>query len=75
MKDVNGGEKFCFWVVFGKYVGLYWGKLERFFDEYEINGYFFFDIIFEKGILDFFVVNIVCICCDWLFLREEFSVI
>lgn len=75
MKDVNGGELVCFWVVFEKYVDLYWGKIERFFDDYEMNVYFFFDVIFEKGILDFLVVNIVCMYCDWLFLREEFSII
>lgn len=72
MKDVEEREGVCLCVVFEKYVDLYWSKMRRFFDDFEINVLFLFDIILDEGIFFFLFVDIKCICCKRLFLWEEF---
>ncbi|XP_068699689.1 piRNA biogenesis protein EXD1-like [Montipora foliosa] len=73
LKDAEGRDKARLQVASERYVDLYRGKTQRYFDQYETNALLPLYIIPDDGASGYVVANTPCTKCHRLFPREEFS--
>ncbi|XP_068699681.1 piRNA biogenesis protein EXD1-like [Montipora foliosa] len=73
LKDAEGRDKARLQVASERYVDLYRGKTQRYFDQYEMNALLPLYIIPDDGASEYMVADTPCAKCHRQFPREEFS--